>query len=118
MKEHNAILLEEKINETFDLQPRKKVSAWSMRVKKKIFVVPSDVGYQSGNPPLFCQAFVERAQDDSGVGHPYRANYDDRLSEWTLWETHLQARDENKFVYRRRGELLEDDDSSEGMVKG
>ena len=34
LKEHNAILLELRNNETFDLQPRKKASARSMRVKK------------------------------------------------------------------------------------
>ena len=37
LKEHSAILLEEKNNETFNLQPRKKVSARSMRVKKRTF---------------------------------------------------------------------------------
>ena len=58
---------------------------------------------------MFCQAFVGKVQDDSRLGNPCRAKYDDRLSEWTPWEVHLQVRDQNQFVYRRRGELLEDD---------
>ena len=118
LKEHNAILLEMKTNETFNLKPRKEVSARSMRVKKRTVVIPSEVGYQPDNPPRFCQAFVGKAQDDSRLGNPCRAKYDDRLSEWTPWEMHLQVRDENQFVYRRRGELMEDDDSSEVTVKG
>ena len=59
-----------------------------------------------------------KAQDDSRLGNPCRAKYDDRLSEWTPWEMHLQVRDENQFVYRRRGELMKDDASSEVTVKG
>ena len=72
LKEHNAILLEVKNNETFNLQPRKEVSARSMRVKKRTFVVPSEVGYQSDNPPMFCQAFVGKAQDDSSLRYGER----------------------------------------------
>ena len=73
LKEHNAILLEVRNNETFNLQPRKKVSARSMRVKKRTVVIPSEVGYQAEHPPRFCQAFVGKAQDDSDVGKPCKA---------------------------------------------
>ena len=54
LKEHNAIVLEVKNNETFNLQPRKEVSARSMRVKKRTFIIPSEVSYQPDNPPMFC----------------------------------------------------------------
>ena len=117
LKEHNAILMELRNNETFNLQPRKEVSARSMRVKKRTVVVPSEVGYQPENPPRFCQAFVGKAQDDSRMGNRCRAKYEDRLSEWTPWQEHLQIRDQNQFVYRRRGVCAENKHSDEGSAK-
>ena len=77
LKEHNAILFEVRNNETFNLQPRKKVSARSMRVKKRNVVIPSEVGYQPDNPPRFCQALVGKAQDDSRRGNTCTARYED-----------------------------------------
>ena len=117
LREHNAILLEVRNNKTFNLQPRKTVSARSMRVKKQTVVIPSEVGYQPENPPRFCQAFVGKAQDDSRMGNPCKARYEDRLSEWTPWQEHLQVRDQNQFVYRRRGEYTEDKPSEKGTGK-
>ena len=114
LKEHNAILFEVRNNETFNLQPRKKVSARSMRVKKRNVVIPSEVGYQPDNPPRFCQALVGKAQDDSRVGTTCKARYEDRLSEWTPWQGNLQVRDQNQFVYRRRGECTKDEHSDKG----
>ena len=117
LKEHNAILIELRNNETFDLQPRKKVSSRCMRVKKRTVVIPSEVGYQPENPPKFCQAFVGKAQDDSRMGNPCKARYEDRLSEWTPWQVHLQVRDQNQFVYRRRGECTKNQHSDNGTGK-
>ena len=117
LKEHNAILMELKNNETFDLQPRTKVSERCMRVKKRTVVIPSEVGYQPENPPNFCQAFVGKAQDDSRMSKPCKARYEDRLSEWTPWQVHLQVRDQNQFVYRRRGEHTDGKHSDNGTCR-
>ena len=51
------------------------------------------------------------------MGNSCRAKYEDRLSAWTPWEVHLQVRDQNRFVYRRRGECTEDKHSDKGSSK-
>ena len=57
LREHNAILLEEAARESFRIKPSKRSSGRSMRMKKRTYMVPSEVGcprtsfFNKSSPP-------------------------------------------------------------------
>ena len=79
-------------------------------MKKRTYMVPSEVGYDYQKPPAYCRAFVGQAADDIQVGRRSTGEYAERLEKWAPWNMFVQIRDENRFVYRRRG------DRDEGAV--